>query len=209
MALAETASIFCETILTDRALDEATDPGVRLALLEADLQGACQVVVDIRSRFLFEPSVFAARRQQALSPRRLCELMRRRPARRLRRRPRPRRAPPLHVGGQAALLPLDVLQLALHVRAALRPRPLRPLAGRRRPASAPPTTSCCRRPAWARPRSWRPASASTSRTRRSGRSSLDVLRAPHRRLLRGRRGLSRASRSPARWSAPSSRRCRS
>ncbi len=76
MALAETASIFCETILTDRALDEATDPGVRLALLEADLQGACQVVVDIRSRFLFEAEVFAARRQQALSPRRLCDLMR-------------------------------------------------------------------------------------------------------------------------------------
>jgi pepF/M3 family oligoendopeptidase len=75
MALAETASIFCETILTDRALDEATDPGVRLALLEADLQGACQVVVDIRSRFLFEARVFAARRQEALSPRRLCDLM--------------------------------------------------------------------------------------------------------------------------------------
>lgn len=75
MALAETASIFCETILTDRSLDEASDPGVRLALLEADLQGACQVVVDIRSRFLFESRLFEARREAAVSPRRLCELM--------------------------------------------------------------------------------------------------------------------------------------
>jgi pepF/M3 family oligoendopeptidase len=75
MALAETASIFCETILTDRALAEATDPGVRLALLGADLQGACQVVVDIRSRFLFESRLFAARRSSAVSPRGLCDLM--------------------------------------------------------------------------------------------------------------------------------------
>jgi oligoendopeptidase F len=76
MALAETASIFCETILTDRALGEATDPGVRLALLGADLQGACQVVVDIRSRFLFESRLFDARRTAAVSPRGLCDLMR-------------------------------------------------------------------------------------------------------------------------------------
>jgi oligoendopeptidase F len=75
MALAETASIFCETILTDRSLEEASDPGVRLALLEADLQGACQVVVDIRSRFLFESRLFEARREAAVSPRGLCELM--------------------------------------------------------------------------------------------------------------------------------------
>lgn len=75
MALAETASIFCETILTDRALDAATGDA-RLALLEADLQGACQVVVDIRSRFLFESRVFARRRESALPPRELSELMR-------------------------------------------------------------------------------------------------------------------------------------
>jgi oligoendopeptidase F len=76
MALAETASIFCETILTDRSLDGAGDEGVRLALLEADLQGACQVVVDIRSRFLFESRLFARRRDGSLSVRELCALMR-------------------------------------------------------------------------------------------------------------------------------------
>jgi oligoendopeptidase F len=75
MALAETASIFCETILTDRALEAATG-GQRLALLEADLQGACQVVVDIRSRFLFESRVFERRRASALPVRELSELMR-------------------------------------------------------------------------------------------------------------------------------------
>ena len=75
MALAETASIFCETILTDRAL-EAADGGERLALLEADLQGACQVVVDIRSRFLFESRVFDRRAASTLPARELSDLMR-------------------------------------------------------------------------------------------------------------------------------------
>ena len=74
MALAETASIFCETILTDRALETA-DGGERLALLEADLQGACQVVVDIRSRFLFEARLFDGAAASTLPSRELCELM--------------------------------------------------------------------------------------------------------------------------------------
>ncbi|HLM64961.1 MAG TPA: M3 family oligoendopeptidase [Acidimicrobiales bacterium] len=74
MALAETASIFCETILTDRTL-EAASGTERLALLEADLQGACQVVVDIRSRFLFESRLFERRRSSTVSVRELGELM--------------------------------------------------------------------------------------------------------------------------------------
>ncbi len=53
MALAETASIFCETIMVQAGLAAADDQR-RLALLNVDLQGACQVVVDIHSRFLFE-----------------------------------------------------------------------------------------------------------------------------------------------------------
>jgi pepF/M3 family oligoendopeptidase len=74
MALAETASIFCETILTDRSLETAAE-GERLALLEADLQGACQVVVDIRSRFLFESRLFARRRASTVPVRELSALM--------------------------------------------------------------------------------------------------------------------------------------
>src|SRR4029453_10517822 len=54
---------------------EAATGGERLALLEADLQGACQVVVDIRSRFLFESRLFARRRASTLPVRELSELM--------------------------------------------------------------------------------------------------------------------------------------
>lgn len=66
MALAETASIFCETILMQSLLASADDER-RLVLLELDLQGACQVVVDIHSRFLFEREVFTRRADRALS----------------------------------------------------------------------------------------------------------------------------------------------
>ena len=75
MALAETASIFCETLLTQAALDASDDPVRRLTILEHDLQGSCQVVVDIHSRFLFESEVFGRRRDRTLSAGQLCELM--------------------------------------------------------------------------------------------------------------------------------------
>jgi oligoendopeptidase F len=74
MALAETASIFCETIVTNAALAVAT-PAEQLSILEDDLQGACQVVVDIHSRFLFEQGLFNRRRQRELSVDELNALM--------------------------------------------------------------------------------------------------------------------------------------
>ncbi len=74
MALAETASIFCETIMVEAGL-AATPTDQRLGLLDSDLQAACQVVVDIRSRFLFERELCARRARQALSVGELCELM--------------------------------------------------------------------------------------------------------------------------------------
>jgi pepF/M3 family oligoendopeptidase len=74
MALAETASIFCETIMVEAGL-AATPPDQRLGLLDTDLQGACQVVVDIRSRFLFEQQLCERRERQALAVAELCELM--------------------------------------------------------------------------------------------------------------------------------------
>jgi pepF/M3 family oligoendopeptidase len=74
MALAETASIFCETIMVAEGLATASDDE-RLVILEGDLQGSCQVVVDIYSRFLFERSVFERRRASTLSVRELCDLM--------------------------------------------------------------------------------------------------------------------------------------
>jgi oligoendopeptidase F len=76
MALAETASIFCETILVQAALaDAGDDPGRQLVLLDTDLTGAAQVVVDIHSRFLFESAVFERRVARALSVAELNELM--------------------------------------------------------------------------------------------------------------------------------------
>jgi oligoendopeptidase F len=75
MALAETASIFCETLLTQAVLAETSQPDRRLAVLDYDLQGACQVVVDIHSRFLFESEVFDRRRHRTIAAKDLCELM--------------------------------------------------------------------------------------------------------------------------------------
>ncbi len=66
MTLAETASTFCETIVTQAGMRQATPQG-RLALLDASLQGACQIVVDITSRFLFESRLFEMRQKRDLS----------------------------------------------------------------------------------------------------------------------------------------------
>jgi oligoendopeptidase F len=74
MALAETASIFCETLMVQSGL-AAAGPEERLALLNVDLEGACAVVVDIHSRFLFETELFARRAEGPLSVTELCGAM--------------------------------------------------------------------------------------------------------------------------------------
>ena len=74
MALAETASIFCETIMVQAGLDGAGDRE-RLALLNVDLLGATQVVVDIDSRFRFESELFRRRADAPLSVQELCDAM--------------------------------------------------------------------------------------------------------------------------------------
>ncbi len=74
MTLAETASIFCETIIKRRAI-ASTSGSEKLAILEASLQGANQVVVDITSRYLFETDVFAKRKERELSATELCSSM--------------------------------------------------------------------------------------------------------------------------------------
>ena len=74
MTLAETASIFCETIIRQAALRKA-DRQERVSILEASIQGSCQLVVDISSRFLFEQRVFAKREQRELAVDELNNLM--------------------------------------------------------------------------------------------------------------------------------------
>ena len=71
--LAETASIFCETLGVESLL---ASPDVdRLSVLDTDLSGATQVVVDIHSRFLFETELYRRREVSTLSVTELCELM--------------------------------------------------------------------------------------------------------------------------------------
>jgi pepF/M3 family oligoendopeptidase len=67
MTLAETASTMCETIVTEAVLGSTQDPQEELAVLEAQIQGAAQVVVDIYSRYLFEKEVFERREKSELS----------------------------------------------------------------------------------------------------------------------------------------------
>ena len=74
MPLAETASIFNETLLAQSMLEKA-DRDTRIALLEQQLSDAAQVIVDIMSRYLFESEVVARRADTTLSPRELCEIM--------------------------------------------------------------------------------------------------------------------------------------
>lgn len=61
MPLAETASIFNETLLSNVVRQNA-DEDFRFVLLENSLMEATQTVVDIYSRFLFESAVFEARK---------------------------------------------------------------------------------------------------------------------------------------------------
>lgn len=74
MTLAETASIFCEQIVRRSALEEASDQAA-LAILEDALRAACQVVVDILSRYQFESQCFDRRSERELSPSEMCSIM--------------------------------------------------------------------------------------------------------------------------------------
>lgn len=72
--LAETASIFCETIAFEAVLAHSEGPE-RLAALETSLQRDLMVVVDIHSRFLFEKTVFERRPARELTVSELNEIM--------------------------------------------------------------------------------------------------------------------------------------
>jgi len=75
MTLAETASIFCETVVQGAALERA-DEAERLSILESSLQRDGQVILDIASRFRFESAAFERRRARELSASELNALMR-------------------------------------------------------------------------------------------------------------------------------------
>ena len=75
MPVAETASTLCETIVKRAAYNKAKTKEEKVYLLEQELQDSTQVIVDIYSRFVFEESVFAARKKSIPNPKILNELM--------------------------------------------------------------------------------------------------------------------------------------
>jgi len=74
MTLAETASIFSETIVLQGALEKASEEE-KISLVETFLQDTTQVCVDILCRFYFEREVFKKRRESELSSEELCQIM--------------------------------------------------------------------------------------------------------------------------------------
>ena len=74
MPLAETASIFCETIVNQAALKVASKEE-SVTILENSLQDATQVICDIYSRFQFESKLFELRGDHPLSVAELKEIM--------------------------------------------------------------------------------------------------------------------------------------
>ncbi len=74
MTLAETASIFSETLVFRAALSEASDSS-KPSIIDTYLMGASQVIVDILSRFHFETALMRCRPTGELSPRELTEMM--------------------------------------------------------------------------------------------------------------------------------------
>ena len=74
MPLAETASIFNETMMTNTLLKTA-DADTRVTLLDQQITDAAQVIVDILSRFIFENEVVDRRADHVLTPAEMCEIM--------------------------------------------------------------------------------------------------------------------------------------
>lgn len=74
MTLAETASIFAETMVTNSMLKTA-NLSEKINLLEMHLSDSCQTLLDILSRFYFEKSVFEERENKELVSEDFCRLM--------------------------------------------------------------------------------------------------------------------------------------
>jgi len=75
MNLAETASIFSESLVTDAALGACNDPGEKLMLLEQKIQGVYVMFCDLHSRYLFEQQFYAERKKGVVGKDRLSEIM--------------------------------------------------------------------------------------------------------------------------------------
>ena len=74
MTLAETASIFSESIVYDGALSQADAKG-KIGIIEMLLQDTTQVIVDILSRYYFERAVMERKKDGELSPEEFSSIM--------------------------------------------------------------------------------------------------------------------------------------
>ncbi len=74
MPIAETASIFFETIILNEYLKNATEEE-KITLLDNSITDSLQVLVDIFSRYLFESSFIKEREVGTLSTEEICQLM--------------------------------------------------------------------------------------------------------------------------------------
>ncbi|MEA2030546.1 MAG: M3 family oligoendopeptidase [candidate division Zixibacteria bacterium] len=75
MPLAETASIFAETLVIDAALKQVTDPQEKLMLLDQKLQSAYTMFTNIHCRYLFDKAFYAERANGIVQTERLSEIM--------------------------------------------------------------------------------------------------------------------------------------
>jgi oligoendopeptidase F len=75
MTLAETASIFAETLVRDALMERATTPAQQLEIAWEDASSAATFLLNIPARFEFEKSMVEARKVGALRPAQLCDMM--------------------------------------------------------------------------------------------------------------------------------------
>ncbi len=75
MVLAETASIFNETLVMEYLKSEDLTREEKLSLVDKELSDAVQLIIDIYSRYLFEKSVFEKRKEGPLSSKEISDMM--------------------------------------------------------------------------------------------------------------------------------------
>ncbi|MEL6602062.1 MAG: M3 family oligoendopeptidase [Cyanobacteria bacterium J06614_10] len=75
MTLAETASIFAETLVRDALMQKATTPAQQLQIAWEDAASAAVFLINIPARFEFEKRMVEARKQGALRPDQLRQMM--------------------------------------------------------------------------------------------------------------------------------------
>lgn len=74
MTLAETASIFAETVLTDVMIENAQTKEEKIEFAWANVEGAVSLLLNIPARFEFETQFYQKRKERALTARELSEL---------------------------------------------------------------------------------------------------------------------------------------